>query len=316
MSKSLDLRALKAFVATAREGSVSRAASSLNLTQPAVSLQLRQIAEQTGLKLFTRTSKGVLLTRDGAQLLSHAEKVLQAQAELMQAAYRMSASVRGTLRVGTILDPEFTRLGAFLRAVFGIAPEIRPELHQGMSGEVMSSVLAGNLDVGYAVVPDCSETDDAGGPGTPDARLNVQPLIRFNYRVIAPAGWGPQVHPLDWPELVQLPWVQTPAESSHSRLLASILEPRGLRLNAVAQVDQESSMLSLVRSGMGLSLARDAVAIRESQLNGLTVAERTSLPALLSFVSLRKQRSRELVRVALEAIRSCWLTAEELPIRV
>jgi DNA-binding transcriptional LysR family regulator len=166
MSKSLDLRALKAFVATAREGSVSRAASSLNLTQPAVSLQLRQIAEQTGLKLFTRTSKGVLLTRDGAQLLSHAEKVLQAQAELMQAAYRMSASVRGTLRVGTILDPEFTRLGAFLRAVFGIAPEIRPELHQGMSGEVMSSVLAGNLDVGYAVVPDCSETDDAGGPGT------------------------------------------------------------------------------------------------------------------------------------------------------
>jgi DNA-binding transcriptional LysR family regulator len=126
MSKILDLRALRAFVATAAEGNVSRAAAKLHLTQPAVSLQLRQLADITGVELFTRTRNGVLLTRDGATLLQHAERALQAQAEFLQAAQRLKGSVRGTLRVGTILDPEFTRLGAFLSELVALAPELRP----------------------------------------------------------------------------------------------------------------------------------------------------------------------------------------------
>src|SRR6266850_927765 len=147
MSKTLDLRALRAFVLAAHEGSVSRAAEKLHLSQPAVSLQLKQLAGITGLELFSRTSTGLLLTRDGAALLPHAERALQAQADFLLAAQRM----KGTLRVGTILDPEFTRLGAFLRELVALAPELRPELHQGMSGQVMDALLKGDLDVGYTI---------------------------------------------------------------------------------------------------------------------------------------------------------------------
>ncbi|HWT18236.1 MAG TPA: LysR family transcriptional regulator, partial [Variovorax sp.] len=52
---ALDLQILRAFVLAAREGNVSRAAERLHLTQPAVSLQLKRLAEETGLQLFTRT---------------------------------------------------------------------------------------------------------------------------------------------------------------------------------------------------------------------------------------------------------------------
>ena len=151
MSKVLDLRALRAFVVTANEGNVSRAAGKLHLTQPAVSLQLRQLADITGVELFTRTSNGVLLTRDGATLLQHAERALQAQADFLQVALRLKGSVRGTLRVGTILDPDFTRLGAFLRELVAVAPELQPELQQGMSGQVMEALLKSELDVGYMI---------------------------------------------------------------------------------------------------------------------------------------------------------------------
>jgi hypothetical protein len=65
-------------------------------------------------------------------------------------------------------------------------------------------------------------------------------------------------------------------------------------------------MLALVRSGVGLSLARDAIAIKESQLSGLSVADRVVVPALLSFVYLRRNRSRDLIRCAAEALRTCW----------
>jgi len=310
MSKALDVRALRAFVVAAREGNISRAAERLHLSQPAVSLQLKQLADLTGLDLFIRTSKGVLLTRDGATLLPHAERALQAQADFMQAAERINGSVRGTLRVGTILDPEFTRLGAFLRELVALAPEVRPEMHQGMSGQVIDALLKNDLDVGYTIVaPDGPRPGARRGVALPrpvDDRLHVEPLTRFTYRVIAPPGWGPQVQGRDWPELVRLPWILTPAHSAHCRLLRDQLEPLGLEQNGVAQVDQESSMLALVRSGVGLSLARDTVAMDESRTNGLVVADKVQLEAVLGFACLASKRSQETVQVAFAALARAW----------
>jgi DNA-binding transcriptional LysR family regulator len=306
MSKILDLRALRAFVATAAEGNVSRAAAKLHLTQPAVSLQLRQLADITGVELFTRTRNGVLLTRDGATLLQHAERALQAQAEFLQAAQRLKGSVRGTLRVGTILDPEFTRLGAFLSELVALAPELRPELHQGMSGQVLDGLLEGELDVGYTITAAPTTRARRKPAETRDERLHVQPLARFSYRVVAPPGWGPQVRGRDWPELVRLPWVMTPPASVHHRLLAATLRPLGLSQNGVAQVDQESSMLALVRSGVGLSLARDALAMQESQAHGIAVADRVSLDAVLGFACMAKARERDAVGCAFDALGRVW----------
>jgi DNA-binding transcriptional LysR family regulator len=306
MSKILDLRALRAFVMAAREGSVSRAAEKLHLSQPAVSLQLRQLADITGLELFSRRSTGMLLTRDGAALLPHAERALQAQADFLQAAQRMKGSVRGTLRVGTILDPEFTRLGAFLRELVALAPELRPELHQGMSGQVMGALLKGDLDVGYTIGAAPRKTRKAPGTVTGDERLHIAALSRFTYRVVAPPGWGPQVRGHGWPELARLPWVTTPRASVHHRLLAATLEPLGLTQNGVAQVDQESSMLALVRSGVGLCLARDALAIQEGQTYGLVIADRVSLDAVLGFACLKKALPREVVRSAFDALARVW----------
>lgn len=85
---ALDLQILRAFVLAAREGNVSRAAERLHLTQPAVSLQLKRLAEETGLQLFTRTPHGLALTADGAALLPQAERVLAAVGDLQQAAQK------------------------------------------------------------------------------------------------------------------------------------------------------------------------------------------------------------------------------------
>ena len=67
-----DLQALRAFVAVAREGNVSRAAVRLYRSQPAVSLQLKSLAHNTKLTLFTRTPQGLTLKPDGTALLPQA----------------------------------------------------------------------------------------------------------------------------------------------------------------------------------------------------------------------------------------------------
>ncbi len=69
-----DYATLRAFVAVARTGSVSRAAEQLHLTQPAISLKLKQLQANLGLTLFSRRPQGLALTSDGHALLPAAEK--------------------------------------------------------------------------------------------------------------------------------------------------------------------------------------------------------------------------------------------------
>lgn len=314
MATPTDPQLLRAFVAVAREGSVSRAAQRLHLSQPAVSLQLKALAGHTGLGLFTRTPQGLALTADGAALLPQAERVLAALADFAAAAQNLHASVRGQLRIGTILDPEFIRLGAFLRELLETAPQIGTELHQGMSGDVLARVARGDLDVGFYLLPGTPRPALAGDgpvllPEAPGAPLQVRALTPFAYRVLAPAGWGPQVLGRDWRALAALPWVMTPPASVHSRLLAAVFGPgslTGAEPRRVALVDQEASMLDLVRSGVGLSLVRDSIAIREAQARGLVVADRVRLDCMLAFVGLHARAGEPVLASAWRALQVVW----------
>ena len=299
MIAALDLQILRAFVLAAREGSVSRAAERLHLTQPAVSLQLKRLAQETGLQLFTRTPHGLALTADGVAMLPQAERVLAAVGDLQQAARNLQGTVRGALRIGTILDPEFTRLGVFLRELVESAPQIETELRHGMSGTVLAQVLRGELDVGFHL-----DADD--GDAVTPAPLAARTLTRFTYRVVAPAGWGPQVLGRDWKALAALPWLATPPESAHHRLLDKVFGPLGLSPRRVALVDQEASMLDLLKSGVGLSLLRDSIAIRESQSHGLVMADRVQLDCALRFVSLAARRNEPVIASAWNALARAW----------
>jgi DNA-binding transcriptional LysR family regulator len=313
MTVHFDPQTLRAFVAVARQGNVSRAAERLHLSQPAVSLQLKGLAANTGLVLFTRTPQGLTLTRDGAALLPQAEKALVALADFAQAAQGLHRTVRGTLRIGTILDPAFTRLGAFLKELMEAAPQIDTELRHGMSGEVLAQLIRGDLDVGfYLGTPEKNEENRVfAQEGRSQAAIDfeVRALTRFTYRVIAPAGWGPQVQGRDWKALAALPWLATPPASAHHRLLSRVFGPgslTGLAPRRVALVDQEASMLDLVKSGVCLSLARDSIAIRESQAHGLVVADRVSLDCVLSFICLKSRVTEPVVASAWSALAQAW----------
>ena len=76
MARHLDLTALRSFAATADAGGVTRAAAQLNLTQSAVSMQLKRLEESLGLALFDRSGRTMALTAPGEQLLGYARRLL------------------------------------------------------------------------------------------------------------------------------------------------------------------------------------------------------------------------------------------------
>lgn len=294
----MDFNLLRSFVTLAREGNLTRTAQRLHLSQPALSLQLKKLHEQLGLVLFERTPRGMRLTRAGEQLLPAAQRALDASTELVALAAGISGQVGGQLRIGTIVDPEFLRLGPFLKRLVEHHPGLSTHLAHGMSGAVRNDVAAGRLDVGYTL----------GGPGMADVddRFEVITLTRFSYRVIAPPGWHERVRGKDWKALADLPWIGTPPESAHHRLLAGIFRDAGASPRIVAQVDLEPSMLDLVASGVGLSLARDSIALRAAHADGIAVADAVQVPAELGFLCQRARRNEPAVAAAFATIGAVW----------
>lgn len=289
----MDLNQLRAFVSIAHEGNLTRAAQHLHLSQPAVSLQLKALQASLAVQLLTRAPSGMQLTAEGRRLLPFAERILAGTSEFQQALRALQSTVAGTLSIGTILDPEFTRLGSFLKMLVERYPQLGTQLRHGMSGDVLEQVRSGTLDAGFYL-------------GLPGRGFHAEVLTRFTYNVVAPQGWKARVTGRGWAELASLPWIWSPPESAHNRLLSKKFGALKVWPEQVALVDQESSMMDLVKSGVGLSLARESIAIHEAHVHGLVIADAVSLSTELSFITLQQRKKEPTIAAAFDLLRTLW----------
>ncbi len=305
---SIDLKTLKAFVTVAREGNVTRASDKLLLTQPAVSLQLKRLAADTGIELFRRTAKGMELTAEGTLLLAKAERVFASLTDFSQTAHHLATNVRGKLRIGTIIDPEFTRLGSLLKALVENGPGIETELRHGMSGQVPEGLKRNELDIGFFLgdLRDYDASPVQTSQDQQDSLYHTLSLAPLTYCVVAPAELGEFIRDKGWAELAELPWIGTPSASVHNRLLNRLFTELGLRQNIVASVDQEASMLAMVRTGLGLSLCRESIALHEQQSNGLAIANAVRVSTSLSLICLASRIADPVISLAFEAASRIW----------
>ncbi|WP_120503493.1 LysR family transcriptional regulator [Sulfitobacter mediterraneus] len=303
MDRFSNINSILAFVTVAREGSVSRAAEALNLTQPAISHQIKRLAEETGITLFNRTPTGLQISHDGSAVLSEAERVLDAMSDFQRSARQRSGRISGKLRIGTIVDPEFIRLGRVLARLRTEHPDIETELTHGVSGDIMAWLKRGQIDAGFYL---CGPDDLAPMGLDREEPIHAIKLADFTYRVIGPVGWQKQIENADWSELAKLPWIGTPERSVHYRLLSKIYTNPADRLGVVARVDQEASMLEMVRSGIGLSLCRDSIALHQKQSFGLAVCNVVSVPACLCFVTLDRRKDSPILSEVFSLLQSSW----------
>jgi DNA-binding transcriptional LysR family regulator len=302
-------QSLRCFITVAREGSVSRAATLLHLTQPAASLQLKGLEEDTGLQLFNRTPGGFTLTEAGAALLPLAHKAVSSALDFRAAANALKQSQRCMLRVGTILDPEFTRLGPFVKTLTASSHETEIILRHGMNDDLLTQIGKGELDVGYYI----DATPDRSSPSQPHCECTIDggkyqlaPLMRYTYRVIAPADWRDRVLGKDWADLAGLPWLATPSPSAHRRLLDNVFRPLGSMPKQVGFTDQEEATIDFVESGVCLSLARDFVLDRIGRKRNFVIADKVSLTCELSFACLAARRQEPAISRAFAAMREVW----------
>lgn len=293
----MELYLLRAFVAVAGTGHLTRAAERLHVSQPAVSGQIKAIEEELGVRLFERTSNGMVLTRSGRELLGPAEKVISASEDLRRAARAIRGELAGRLRIGTLSDPELIRVGEVLRRAVERHPLIEIELQHEISGAALEAVRDGTLDASY-YFGDLSHPDVAG--------LALGEVI---YRVAAPAAWSDRVRQADWSTLAAMPWILTPAISTHHRLVRGLFDEHGTAPSKVIEADNEGVIVNLVESGLGLSLVREELVLGNGGAPGLCVWEKTRLRTPLWLIYRTERAHDPLIAALLAIVAEAWQPA-------
>lgn len=145
MARNLDTSALRAVVAIADAGGVTKAAAVLNLTQSAVSMQVRRLEEALGVQLFSRASRKMVPSNEGEQLISYARRMLELNDEVLM---RLSPqSFDAELRLGVPYDIVAPQMTNILRELSIGWPRMRINLVSSYSKTLKEKFAAGEFDL-------------------------------------------------------------------------------------------------------------------------------------------------------------------------
>jgi DNA-binding transcriptional LysR family regulator len=150
----MDIRQLKAFVAIAEAGTFTAGAVRVHVTQAAVSMQIRQLENETGAQLFVRAPRKVILTEAGEKLLERAYVILREHDAALEEMAALTGAHRGRLRIGSAsagvnADP----LPQILRELKKRHAAVETSVASGTSEALVQQVLAGELDAAFVSLP-------------------------------------------------------------------------------------------------------------------------------------------------------------------
>ena len=155
MPHNLDVSLLRAFVAVVDVGGMTAAAGSLNLTQAAVSQQIKRLEETVGEPLVTRDRRGMELTPAGERLFGRAKRLLALNDEIWT---EMTTPVyEGEVRLGIPSDIITTYLPTFLKGFTRRYPRVRISLNSGSTAALRAKLIAGQVDLVLATEMACDQ---------------------------------------------------------------------------------------------------------------------------------------------------------------
>lgn len=257
----LNYHHLRYFWAVAHDGNLTRTAERLNLSQSALSSQIRQLEDRLGQQLFDRRGRQLHLTEAGRIALDHADTIFSTGQQLV-ATLQDGGARRQALRVGAQATLSRNFQIGFLRPVLGRA-DVEVILRSGSPTEVLEGLSTLNLDV---ALMNREPARDALAPYVTH-RLAEQPVGLVG----TPARLDPARPLADL--LAEQPVILPTAESTVRAAFDALVARLGLRPQIVAEVDDMAMMRLLAREDAGLALVPPIV-VQEELATGRLVEAR------------------------------------------
>ncbi|MDQ7988183.1 MAG: LysR substrate-binding domain-containing protein [Candidatus Dactylopiibacterium sp.] len=248
----MDLRQLEYFVRVAELGSFTRAAQALDVAQPALSRQVRQLEVELRQTLLVRNGRGALPTEAGKLLLEHGRAILHQVRRAQEELSRARGGLSGRVAVG--MPPSVARMLTvpLARAFRAQLPEAQLSISEDFSVALQESLLIGHTDIAVLYNP-------AAVPALETEFLAEEPLVLVERR---PPGLqeDPPPPPITLDELLPLPLVIPRQPNANRMLVEAEFAALGARPVIALEVDGVAAILDLVADGVGHAvLSRNAV---------------------------------------------------------
>lgn len=263
--RRITFRQLETFAEVARQQSFTKAAEALHLTQPAVSIQIRQIVETIGLPLFEQNGREIALTAAGEELLTTVHDLDDAWNRFESAIDDLKGFKRGKLRVGLVTTAKHflpRMLGDFYRRYPDIDIQLEIANRQGIVER-----LLGNQDDLYVM-------------SYPPTNLDIvsQPFLDNEYVVLAPEAHWAVGKALTLQELATEPFLLREQGSGSRHVIDQHMRDTGIQLKVRLSLASNEAIRELVASGMGLTvLSRQALGDRPGH-DGLAILDVAGFP--------------------------------------
>jgi LysR family transcriptional activator of nhaA len=255
----LNLHHLRLFRAVATDGTLTGAARRLNLSQSALSAQVRTLEDSLGQPLFERRGRGLVLTEAGRIALDHAEAIFRT-AEDLTATLRETGRARRALRVGALATLSRNFQMQFLRPLIGRA-DVEVVLRSGSQAELLRGLDSLALDV---VLTNLAPARDAASTWLVH-RLDEQPVGLIGTPGRVGAG-GRTLADLIGGEPLILPTPETALRAGFDALAARL----GVTPQIAAEADDMAMLRLLTREDAGLAVIPPIV-VRDELATGLLV---------------------------------------------
>jgi Transcriptional regulator len=274
------LRQLRVFVTVAHARSFSRAGEIIGLSQSAVSHSVKELENQTGVKLLDRTTREVVLTEAGQQLASRLERLLDELHTTLRDVGRLGQQLSGTVRVAASQTISAHLIPQCIAESNHRFPEIDFVLHDRPQQWVLESIRQGDVDFGIVIDP---------GPVSDLASEIVlsEPFLLL-CREDDPLAALPEV---PWQALQGMNLVLQDYASGSRPLIDAALAAQNISAQIVQEIGHPATLFPMVEAGIGISVL-PALALPLPQGSHLTVKRFT--PAIERKLMLVRRKNRSL----------------------
>jgi DNA-binding transcriptional LysR family regulator len=275
----VQLTHLRALSAVARHASFSRAAGELGVTQPAVSMQVRQLEDAVGQPLLERVGKRAFPTRAGEILLAHAARAFGEIDTAVERMRELRGVVSGRVRVGTSNSLSIYVLPPFLRRFRSRYPATELVVVTGNAPEIARAVVENDLDVGIVSLP------------VRERELAVTPLFDDELVAIAPPlpRWR-RMTSIGPVELAREPLILFESGGTVRRIIDAWFRRGGATPVRPMELGNTEAIKKLVEAGLGLSVT-SAFSVKADVRQRLLATVRLT-PALVRKIGVIRRRDK------------------------
>jgi len=292
--RNLNLDQLQTLSEVLALGSFSAAAQKLRLTQPAVSLQIRELEKRIGVRLVERMGKRAYPTAAGEELLAHARRLAQEAEQALTAMRRYRDGRVGRARLGTSVAVCTYLLPPVLAKLRRAHSNLEVAISVGTTENVVSRILANELDIGVVTMPVKEH------PAIGVERLREDPMMAFfpGAERKLPKHATPQY-------LAGRDLILNQRVSQTYKIISQWFEAAGIELRPIMELGNTEAIKTLVATGIGVGI------LPLERKKGILVYGRTQVrplhPVLMRELAIVRRRDKPL-ETALKIVYEALLT--------